>query len=77
MNSTLPLVHIGRDSWERPVYESNGQLYVDVDPRSSSPPAICTKMNNNFNGEPDTPISVMKRFENVEIKFSPKRDVWR
>lgn len=28
----LVLIFKGRDDWDRPVYESNGQLYVDVNP---------------------------------------------
>jgi len=72
----LILNHIGRDSWDRPVYESDGKLYVDVDPRRSRPPDTCTKSANEFEGEPDTPINVMKKFEGVELEFAPARDVW-
>lgn len=28
----LRLEHRGRDSWDRPVYECDGRLYVDVEP---------------------------------------------
>ena len=42
----LRLEHRGRDSWDRPVYECDGQLYVDVDPRRSRPADICTKQGN-------------------------------
>lgn len=73
----LKLKHIGRDSWDRPVYESGGRLYVDVDPRSDRDPAICTKLNNGFDSEPDTPIEVMDRFKGMEIEFIPCRDTWR
>ena len=76
MNKTLTLTHIGRDSWDRPVYECDGRLYVDVDPRKDRNPEICTKNNNDFDGEPDTPLSVMKRFAGVEIIFDPRRDTW-
>ena len=51
----LILNYKGRDSWDRPVYESDGRLYVDVDPRKGWKPNICTKYNNEFDGEPDTP----------------------
>ena len=67
----LILTHIGRDDWERPVYKSNGKLYVDVDPRKNRQPDICTKHNNEFYGEPDTPIS-----EGTIVEFIPARDVW-
>lgn len=32
MMKKLILNYKGRDDWERPVYESNGQVYVDVSP---------------------------------------------
>ena len=48
----LELHHLGRDSWDRPVYECDGKLYVDVDPRRSRTPSICTKQGNAFDGEP-------------------------
>ena len=52
----LELHHLGRDSWDRPVYECDGKLYVDVDPRRSRTPSICTKQGNAFDGEPCDPI---------------------
>lgn len=67
----LLLSFVGCDSWDRPVYESNGQLYVDVDPRKEYPPNICTKYNNDFDGEPDIPF---RKYE--EVEFIPKRYTW-
>ena len=67
----LTLHHIGRDSWSRPVYVCNERLYVDVDPRKSRAPDICTKMNNRFDGEPDTPIP-----NDIKVEFVPARDTW-
>lgn len=67
----LILNYKGRDSWSRPVYEANGNLYVDVDPRKGWKPNIHTKYNNEFDGEPDMPIS-----ENIEVEFVPCRDIW-
>ena len=46
----LRLEYRGRDSWDRPVYECDGRLYVDVDPRRSRPADICTKQGNAFDG---------------------------
>ena len=66
------LNYLGRDSWDRPVYESEGEYYVDVDPFTFRPPNICTKANNEFDGEPDIPVA-----EGTEFLFVPKRDVWR
>lgn len=67
----LVLVYKGRDSWCRPVYEANGRLYVDVDPRKDSAPCICTKYQNAFDGEPDCHIK-----NDIEVEFSPCRDTW-
>ncbi len=66
----LVLKLLGRDSWSRPVYEdSKGRLYVDIDPIGDRLPKICTKCNNEFDGEPDNPVS-------GEVEFVPHRDVW-
>lgn len=73
----LILNYVGNDSLDRPVYENNGKLFVDVDPLSYSQPKICIKLYNNFDGEPDTPIRYMKKYEGIEVEFSPKRIVWR
>ena len=65
------LVLQGRDSWERPVYKGpDGNLYVDVDPRDGWEPNICTKYRNEFDGEPDDPVT------GVDFIFTPFRDVW-
>lgn len=69
--SKLKLNYKGRDSWSRPVYEANGNLYVDVDPRKGWKSNIHTKYNNEFDGEPDMPIS-----EDIQIEFIPCRDIW-
>ncbi len=67
----LTLRLLGRGSWDRPVYECDGKLYVDVDPRRSRPADICTKYGNAFDGEPCDPIP-----ENTIIEFVPERDTW-
>lgn len=67
----LILKFIGRDSWDKPVYEADGKLYVDIDPLKKRTPNICTKSNNEFYGEPDIPIGT-----NIQIKFEPCRDTW-
>ena len=63
--------HMSYDSWDRPVYECDGQLYVDVDPRRSRPADICTKQGNAFDGEPCDPVP-----EGTIIEFVPERDTW-
>lgn len=67
----LVLQYKGRDSWCRPVYEADERLYVDVDPRKSFKPNICSKYNNEYDGEPDEPIP-----EDTEVRFAPCRDTW-
>lgn len=67
----LVLNYKGRDDWDRPVYEAEGRLYVDVNPRKGWKPGICTKLNNDFYGEPDMPIA-----EDIEVEFVPERDLW-
>lgn len=68
----IVLNYVGNDSWCRPVYESNGKLFVDVAPLSYCEPDICTKASNDFDGEPD--VSIRK---DIEVDFQPKRIVWR
>ncbi len=65
----LILTFIGCDSWSRPVYETNGKLYVDVDPCEHLEPSICTKCDNEFDGEPDWPVE-------AEFEFVPCRITW-
>ena len=67
----LILKYKGCDDWSRPVYEFNGRLYVDVDPLKDSEPAIRTKYNNDFYGEPDEAVS-----KAVELEFVPHRATW-
>lgn len=67
----ITLNYKGCDSWSRPVYEANGRLYVDVDPRKDWKPNICTKYNNEFDGEPDEPIP-----GDTRITFVPASDTW-
>ena len=64
------LKYIGMDSHDRPVYEDErGILWKDTDPRSHVPPSIYSALNNEFDGEPDTPF-------HGKSKFIPKRKTW-
>lgn len=68
----LVLTYVGTDGWSRPVYEdAAGKLYVDTDPRAHRAPAICTKYQNQFEGEPDCPVA-----DDIEIVFLPQRYTW-
>lgn len=50
------LTFIGVDYWDRPVYrDPNGRLWKDVT-LGSDTPRFCSACNNDFDGEPDTPI---------------------
>lgn len=66
---TRTLRYVGLDSWSRPVYENDGNLFVDVDPRQNRGPSICTKYNNEFDGEPDSPVE-------GNFEFVPHRITW-
>jgi len=75
----IPLIlsFIGRDSWDRPVYEdADGRKWKDTDPRLGRPPRLCTALNNDFDGEPNTPMYAMKRYDQYEVIFKPQRDTW-
>ena len=66
----LTLSLLGRDSWDRPVYnDGTGRLLVDVDPRNGRSPDICTKQGNSFEGEPSSPVDAI-------FTFVPYRDTW-
>ena len=67
---TLTLTYLGRDDYENPVYLSGGRLYVDIDHRAWRPADICTKLYNDFNGEPDTPVA-----SDIALEFIPRRMV--
>lgn len=73
----LLLRYKGRDRWSRPVYEDeSGRLWKDTDPRPDKPAGLCTAMFNTFDGEPDTPLGIMKSYKDKAIIFCPKRDTW-
>lgn len=73
----LRLKYIGRDSWKRPVYEDrDGKLWKDVDPRVGRVPRLCSVLNNDFDGEPDTPLEVMERYKGARIIFEHERKTW-
>ena len=67
----MVLEFIGRDRFDRPVYQHAGVLYVDIDPRKNSKAKICKKSGNAFDGEPDYQIS-----PDTEVSFFPERNTW-
>lgn len=73
----LHLKFLGRDSWDRPVYkDNNGVIWKDVEPRADREANLCTSVDNEFDGEPDTGMKYLKAYQNVLVIFEPKRDVW-
>lgn len=73
----LLLRHKGRDSWDRPVYEDEtGKLWKDVEPGANCGPKLCSALYNAFDGEPDTPMECMKKYESTPVVFLPERDTW-
>ena len=75
--AALLLRHKGRDSWDRPVYEDeSGKLWKDVEPRADKAPKLCNALYNAFDGEPDTPMEYMSKYEGVPVVFLPERDTW-
>lgn len=74
----IKLEYIGTDSLDRPVYkDENKTLWKDLDPREDLPPNIYTSANNEFDGEPDTPMSFWGKYKQVQIEFVPERMVQR
>lgn len=73
----LTLTYIGADSWDRPVYkDETGLLWKDVDPRPNKEADLCTSSNNEFEGEPDTNMCYIKKYENVCVEYIPRRVTW-
>jgi hypothetical protein len=76
MPNKMKLEYIGMDSWDRPVYkDENKTLWKDVDPREDLSPSLCTSANNEFDGDPDKPMSAFEKYEQVQIEFIPERVV--
>ena len=56
-NKVKKLTFAGIDSWDRPVYrDESGQLWKDVN-LGSGEPALHSSVDNDFDGEPDMPIT--------------------
>ena len=74
----ITLKFLGMDSWDRPVYEDEtGTLWKDVSIRAGSMHRNCVRQTETiFDGEPDVPMSAMKKYANAEIQFIPERILW-
>jgi len=78
MTNTLKLTYLGEDDWSRPVYkDENEKLWKDVEMNSTKLKegkkidkyALCTVVNNELDGEPDTPMGYIKKYNDVEIEL--------
>lgn len=63
----IKIKQVGFDSWDREVFQTQkGTYVVDVNlDYSHQAMKLCTKYNNEFDGEPDTPLKT-DAFEIVE-----------
>lgn len=56
-NMVLELKYIGEDYWSRPVYQDQyGHLWKDIELGDNDNPSLYSSTNDDFDGEPDTPI---------------------
>ena len=67
------LVYIGVDGWSRPVYKDNkGKLWKDVN-LGTGTPSLYRASSNEFEGEPDYPISgeftIVQEYKESAFKF--------
>lgn len=69
----LVLNFVGLDSWNRPVYEDeNGKLFKDTN-LGNGKMALCT-VYGGFDGEPDTPIEYIKKYQDIKIELIRKHE---
>jgi hypothetical protein len=62
---TMILEFLGMDDWSRPVYKNQeGRFFKDIN-CDNSPLDLCTA--SGFDGEPDTPITYIERYKDVEV----------
>ncbi|QJI52320.1 hypothetical protein [Psychrobacillus phage Perkons] len=62
----LTLTFIGTDDWSRPVFEDeNGKFFKDLNCGEGNLD-LCTAYG--FDGEPNTPISYIEKYQNAEIE---------
>jgi len=73
----MKLQYLGNDRFDRPVYKDESErLWKDVEPRADRESDLCTYYNNEVDGEPDTNMRYIKRYENIEIEYIPYRITW-
>ena len=56
-DTVLVLKYIGEDSWSRPVYQDQfTHLWKDIELGNYAQPSLYRAVNDDFEGEPDSPI---------------------
>lgn len=62
----LELKYLGTDFWARPVYEDKDGIILKDTNCDSGDLSLCT-VSGGFDGEPNMPISKLKRYQGLEI----------
>lgn len=71
----VQLRFLGTDTHGRQVFEDqDGRLWKNTEVFTHRVARLCTVLNNDFNGEPDTPMEAIESYRNAEILFLPKED---
>lgn len=69
----LILNYLGEDNWSRPVFQDqNGKIFKDLN-CGDGKLDLCTA--GSFDGEPDTPLRYIKKYENIEVELLGMEDV--
>ncbi len=83
MDKTLELTFIGVDSWSRPVYKDQNEcLWKDVELTSTEldegdevdKSILCTSTGNAFNGEPNTHMSSIEKYQDYKVNLIFKEE---
>lgn len=73
-NDLLVLTYIGEDYWSRPVYTDQfARLWKDVELGDNEQPSLYSAVNNEFEGEPNTPIRQAFTIEPVDLPSKEKQ----
>lgn len=76
-SEVMHLKFVGMDSWDRSVYTDDmGTLWKDVNPRARMQPDLCNSVNNEFDGEPDTGMKYLEKYQGTAVAFEQKRIAW-
>lgn len=69
----IVLNYLGKDSWNRPVYiDDEDNLYKDLN--CGDGPLALSTVYGDFDGEPDTPIEYIKKYQDVKFLLNNTGD---